>query len=42
MDSRIFIYLFSAIAVLGVSFFLMIRSADKKLKELKPKAKKKR
>jgi len=36
------IYLLSGVAVLGVSFFLLMRSADKNLAALKLKSKKRR
>ncbi|WP_159063416.1 hypothetical protein [Acetivibrio saccincola] len=36
------VYLLSAVALIGLTFFLLMRSADKKLKELNSKSKKRR
>lgn len=36
------VYLLSGVAVLGLSFFFLMRSVDKKLADLKSKPKKKR
>jgi len=36
------VYLLAVVAILGVSFFLLLRSADKKLEGIKAKSKKKK
>jgi preprotein translocase subunit YajC len=36
------VYLLSAVALIGLVFFLLMRSADKKLNELNSKSKKRR
>ncbi|MDQ2087169.1 hypothetical protein RBH29_12100 [Herbivorax sp. ANBcel31] len=36
------VYLLSAATLIGLVFFFLMRSADKKLKELDPKSKKRR
>ncbi|WP_265444584.1 hypothetical protein [Acetivibrio straminisolvens] len=39
---RTWVYLLAVVAILGVSFFFLMRSADKKLEDLKAKSKKKK
>ncbi|HOM02115.1 MAG TPA: hypothetical protein PLH43_04730 [Acetivibrio sp.] len=42
MSWQTWVYLLAVVAILGISFFLLMRSADKKLEGIKAKSKKKK